>query len=281
MWGGLTVIVMGERALITGATSGIGYELAKCVARDRYDLVLVARSEEELQHVADELRRAHGISVTIMPRDLARPDAVSELVAELARAGLHVDVLVNNAGFGTYGPFAETALATAQEMMQLNMVTLTQLTRRLLPGMLEQRAGKILNVASTAAFQPGPLMAVYYATKAYTLSFSEALASELRGSGVTVTVLCPGLTRTGFQQRAGLERTRFMRGRPMEAEVVARIGYRALMRGTPVVVPGLGNRLLTLAVRFVPRRMVTAIARGLNENRSGASHVTTQDRGQQ
>ncbi len=258
------------QALITGATSGIGYELAKCFARDGYDLVLVARDQAQLQRVAQELAGAHGVAARSSPADPARPEAAAELVEALARERLEIDVLVNNAGFGTYGPFANTDLTTQEEMIQVNLVALTQLTRRLLDGMLKRRHGKILNVASTAAFQPGPLMAVYYATKAYVLSFSEALASELQGSGVTVTALCPGLTRTAFQQRAGIERTKLVRGRPMEADAVARIGYRALMRGTLVVVPGLGNRLLILAVRFVPRRMVTAIVRGLNANRSGS-----------
>lgn len=257
-----------KTALITGATSGIGYELAKGFARDRYDLVLVARDQAQLQRVAQELAGAHGVAARVISADLARPEAAAELVEELARERLEIDVLVNNAGFGTYGPFASADLAREEEMIQLNLVTLTQLTRRLLDGMLKRRHGKILNVASTAAFQPGPLMAVYYATKAYVLSFSEALASELRGSGVSVTVLCPGPTRTDFQRRAGIEHTKLVRLRGMEAETVAQIGYHGMLRGAPVVIPGFGNWLLTLLVRMLPRSIVTAIVRGVNTNRS-------------
>ena len=257
-----------RRVLITGATKGIGYELAKCFARDRYDLVLVARTQAELTRVAQELHEAHDIAVKTIAKDLARPGAADEIVEELARERFEIDALVNNAGFGTYGPFASADLAIEEEMIQVNLVALTQLTRRLLDGMLKRRHGKILNVASTAAFQPGPLMAVYYATKAYVLSFSEALASELRGSGVTVTVLCPGPTRTDFQRRAGIEHTKLVRLRGMEAETVAQIGYHGMLRGAPVVIPGFGNWLLTLLVRILPRSIVTAIVRGVNANRS-------------
>lgn len=257
----------GKRALLTGATSGIGYELAKRFARDGYHLVLVARREEELRRVAEELRGADGIPAAIIPKDLAHPMAAEEIAAELQRRELPVDVLVNNAGFAQYGPFATADLAAELGMIQVNVVALTHLTRLLLPRMLQRRDGKILNVASTAAFQPGPFLAVYYATKAYVLSLSEALASELRGSGVSVTALCPGPTRTNFQARAGMEHTRLFSGRIMDAASVARIGYRGLMRGDPVVVPGLRNRVLVLAVRCAPRRMVSAVVRRLNESR--------------
>ena len=254
-------------ALITGATKGIGYELAKHFAQDGYDVVLVARDHAQLQRVAQELSGAHGVAAHVLPADLAQPGAATALVEELARRQLAIDVLVNNAGFGTYGPFAQANLSVQEQMLQLNLLTPTQLTRRLLDGMLKRHSGKILNVASTAAFQPGPLMAGYYATKAYLLSFSEALANELRGSGVSVTVLCPGPTHTAFNERAGLQRTRLLRVRGMTAAAVARAGYQGLMRGIPVVIPGLGNRCLTVLERLVPRNTVTAMVRWINEGR--------------
>ena len=253
-------------ALITGATKGIGYELAKCFARHGYHLVLVARDHTQLAHVAEELTRAHGISASIIAKDLGHPTAAADIMEVLTREQLEVDALVNNAGFGTYGPFASAELATQEDMLRVNLVALTQLTHHLLEGMLARRRGKILNVASTAAFQPGPLMAVYYATKAYVLSFSEALANEVRGSGVTVTVLCPGPTPTAFHERAGIQRRR-LRLRELSAAVVAQSGYDGLMRGASVVIPGWSNRLLTVVVRLFPRNVVTAIVRRINEGR--------------
>jgi hypothetical protein len=238
--------------------------------------VVVARNQKALQDLADELTRAFGIEVTVLAKDLARPDAPTEIAVALQEASVQIDVLVNNAGFAAYGPFAETDLAAELEMMQVNMVALTHLTKLLLPGMLQRREGKILNVASTAAFQPGPLMAVYYATKAYVLSFSEALANELRGSGVTVTALCPGPTRSGFQQRARMEESRLVQGQMqiMEADTVARAGYRGLMDNRTIVVPGLQNRVLAFGVRLLPRNLVTHIARMAQER---VSRPTTTD----
>lgn len=178
-----------------------------------------------------------------------------------------MDVLVNNAGFGTYGAFAETDLGTELEMLQLNIATLTHLTKLFLEKMLAEGNGKILNVASTAAFQPGPLMAVYYASKAYVLSFSEALANELRGTGVSVTALCPGPTRTGFQRRAGMGASRLFDWGVMDAPTVATIGYRGLMRERPLIIPGLKNKLLGFSVRLAPRRLVPAVVRVLQSKR--------------
>ncbi len=253
-----------KTALITGASGGIGYELARLFARDRYDLVLVARSKEKLERLGDELGKKFGVSVKVIVKDLASPSAPEELLAEVRQASINVDVLVNNAGYATYGPFAKNDLRNELDMMQVNMVALTHLTKLFLPGMLERHDGKILNVASTASFQPGPLMAVYYATKAYVLSFSEALAEELQGTGVTVTALCPGPTRTGFQSRANLEGARLLRG-IMDVRPVAIAGYRALMRGQRVVIPGRVNWLFAESVRFGPRRLVTGIVRYMQE----------------
>src|ERR1700757_3450228 len=212
-------------ALITGASGGIGYELAKLFAKDRYNLVLVARTTPKLSRFADELQRHYGVSVRPITQDLSWRQAPESLWDDLQHSRIQVDVLVNNAGYGIRGEFANMPLEEDLGMMQLNMVTLTLLTKLFLRPMIERGTGKILNVASTAGFQPGPLMAVYYATKAYVISFSEALASELSGTGVTATCLCPGATDTGFQGRAGTEQTLlFRKMRPMDAGTVARDG---------------------------------------------------------
>jgi len=265
-----------QMALITGASSGIGYELAKLFARDGYDLALVARDRQKLDALAQAMRRQHGISASVLPADLSLPEAPETVWRALEASP--VDVLVNNAGFGAYGAFARTELAEQLRMIQVNATALTHLTRLFLPGMIQRGRGKILNVASTAAFQPGPLMAVYYASKAYVLSFSEAVANELRGSGVSVTALCPGPTTTDFQRRAGIERTRLMRGRIMDAETVARAGYRGLLSGRTVVVPGLRNRLLSVAVRLPPRDAVTQMVRSIQEQRQAPDESNQGDR---
>jgi short-subunit dehydrogenase len=258
-------------ALITGASSGIGLELAKLFARDRYDLVLVARRREKLETLGKDLTTRHGIRCTAIAADLADPAAPGEIARELEAASVAVDVLVNNAGFGELGPFADTDLDTARRMIEVNVTALTVLTKLFLPGMLARRRGRILNVASTAGFAPGPLMAVYYATKAYVISLSEALTEELRGSGVSVTVLCPGPTMTEFQAVAHMESTRLFRlpGVVMDAAAVARAGYAGLMRGKRMVVPGLFNQVLPLVIRFSPRAMVVRVARLFQEKVRG------------
>jgi uncharacterized protein len=254
---------MKETALITGASSGIGLDLARLFAKDGHDVVLVARSEGKLREIAAELERDFGVTAHVIVADLARPDAPQRLVADHP---VDVDVLVNNAGFGVAGPFIENDLAKELEMIQVNVVALTHLTKLLLPPMIARRRGRVLNVASTAAFQPGPLMAVYYATKAYVLSFSEALANEVQGTGVTVTALCPGPTATEFQQRAQMEHARLMRSPlMMDAAAVARVGYRALIAGKTVAIPGWANRLAAFTVRFTPRGLATRVVRQINE----------------
>jgi short-subunit dehydrogenase len=261
---------MKETALITGASSGIGLDLTRLFARDGWDVVLVARSEEKLRAVAAELTSAHGIAAHVIVADLARPDAAADIVKMLTDRALTIDALVNNAGLGLTGPFMETDLRGELEMIQVNVVALTHLTKLLLPGMVARKRGRILNVASTASFQPGPLMAVYYATKAYVLSFSEALAEELRHTGVTVTALCPGPTETGFAAASGVGSARlFTLMKPSSSAAVARTGYEAMQRGRRVVVPGLRNKLLVQSVRTSPRRLVTFIVRKLQEKRSG------------
>lgn len=253
---------MNKTALITGASGGIGYELAELFAKDRYNLVLVARSADRLTQFADELHREFGISAKVVALDLTAASAPQSLFDELQREDIAVDILVNNAGYGVLGEFATISLEDNLGQIQLNITALTHLTRLFLGPMIERHSGKVMNVASTAGFQPGPLMSVYYATKAYVISFSEALANELHGTGITVTCLCPGATDTGFQSRAGLGNTLlFKKLRPMDAATVARDGYRALMAGKTIVISGFRNWLLAESVRFSPRRLVTAVSR--------------------
>jgi uncharacterized protein len=254
--------------LITGASAGIGLELARIFARNGHDLVLVARNLAKLDQVAAELRSSK-VQVEVVQKDLAQLVAADSLVRELQARGLEIEILVNNAGFAVYGPFLNTDPQDELDMLQVNMVVPTRLAKLLLPGMVQRGRGRILNVASLAAFQPGPLMAAYYATKAYLLHWSEAIANELEGTGVTVTALCPGATKTEFQDRAELGKTRlFSGGNVADARSVAQAGYDGLMRGDPVVVPGAYNKLLTIATRLTPRKMVTKITRGMQEERS-------------
>lgn len=253
---------MSDTTLITGASSGIGLELAKLHAADGDNLILVARSEDKLNELAATLKSTHGIEVTVLPSDLSRPAAVAELVADLEKRELQVDTLVNNAGFGLFGEFTETDWAKEQAMIQLNITTLTELTKHLLPGMVSRGQGRILNLASTAAFQPGPLMAVYYATKAYVLSFSEAIAEEVAGTGVTITAFCPGATASGFQKASELEESKLVKGRSLpSAREVAEAGHEALKKGRRVFIPGAANWVGAQSIRFMPRRMVTKVVK--------------------
>ncbi|MFZ0733736.1 MAG: SDR family oxidoreductase [Candidatus Sulfotelmatobacter sp.] len=254
-----------QTVLITGASGGIGYELAKLFARDHHNLVLVARSGDKLAQVAAELQ-GHGVTVKTLAVDLATPQAPKFLFDQLQREGASVDMLINNAGFGALGEFAQMPEEQILGQIQLNITALTELTRLFLPPMLARRSGRIMNVASTAGFQPGPLMAVYYATKAYVISFSEAIANELKHSGVTVTCFCPGATHTGFAKRAGNDKSRvFQTFGAMDAGKVALVGYRALMEGRTLAISGFHNWLVAESTRFAPRRMVTAISRWVTE----------------
>ncbi|HSP13139.1 MAG TPA: SDR family oxidoreductase [Thermoanaerobaculia bacterium] len=250
-------------ALVTGASSGIGLDLARLFAADGWDVVLVARTESKLREIAAQLGNAR-----VIVSDLSKPGAAKEIVAELERSGTEIEALVNNAGYGLTGPFAETDLQRENEMIQVNIVALTQLTKLLLAPMVARKHGRILNVASTAAFQPGPLMAVYYATKAYVLSFSEAIADELRNSGVTVTTLCPGPTKTGFAEMAKMTESRlFTMMRPMSSADVARAGYHGMLAGRHLVIPGAKNKLLVQSLRISPRRAVIRLVRKFQESR--------------
>jgi len=251
--------------LITGASGGIGYELAKLFARDHHNLILIARSGDKLAQIATELR-AQNVTVKTIALDLATPLAAKFLFDQLQTEGIAIDILINNAGFGAFGEFAQMSTDVIFGQIQLNITSLTELTRLFLPAMLARRTGRIMNVASTAGFQPGPLMAVYYATKAYVISFSEALANEVRHSGVTVTCFCPGATHTGFAKRAGNDKSRlFKQLGAMNVERVALDGYRAVMEGRTLAISGAHNWLVAQSTRFVPRKLVTAISRWISE----------------
>jgi short-subunit dehydrogenase len=247
-------------ALITGASSGIGAELATVCAGDGYDVVLVARQRAALDDLASKLSQAHKIAARTLIADLADPLA-AQMVFESVGA---VDILINNAGFGLRGAYAEIDWKAEARMIQVNITALAQLTRLYLPGMIARRSGRILNVASTAAFVPGPFMAMYYSSKAFVLSFSLAVANELQGTGVTLTALCPGPTRTNFFAAAGTSDTKLMKGPTMSAAEVARAGYDAMMAGKPEIIAGARNRWMIWGTRFAPRKMLAGFARRLN-----------------
>jgi len=253
-----------QTALVTGASTGIGVDLAECFARDGYDLILTARSETALREVAERLGRAHGVRATPIAQDLGQIGGGAKLAAAIRERGLRVDVLVNNAGYGHAGAFGESDLETQLGMIDLNDRALVELTHIYWPGMLANKTGGVLNVASTAAFQPGPLMAIYYASKAFVLSFSEALWEEARGTGVRVSCLCPGPTVSKFRQRAGTDKKKLSQsGTPMSSASVAELGYRAWKDNKRVEITGLRNRVLAAAVQFLPRTTVLGIVRNL------------------
>jgi len=259
-----------ETVLITGASSGIGLELARRFAADYFSgsgcrVILVARNSPALEKLAEELRREYEVQATVLTADLSLPESPKKIFSELQAANVHVDVLVNNAGFGLHGEFVELDLRRQMEMIQVNVAALTELTRLFLPGMIRCQRGGILNVGSVAGFVPGPNMAVYFATKAFVQSFTEALAEELAGMGVTVTALCPGPTATNFSQVARGQRTPKFQAPKMSAETVARYGHRAFRRGKVVAVPGFGNHFLIFSTRIASRRQVRKAVKSLNK----------------
>lgn len=251
-------------ALVTGASSGIGADLARELAKDGHDLVLSARSVPAMDALAAELE-TYGASSVVIAADLARPGAAAELAGTLEARGRQIDVLVNNAGLGGVGRFDQMDPQRVSDMLMINIVALTELTRLLVPGMVARRRGRVLLVASTASFQPGPRMAVYFATKAYVLSLGEALAHELRRTGVTVTTLCPGATATNFFKAAGANEIRMQPA--MSASEVARIGYRALTAGRRVVITGILNRILALGGRYAPHSLTLPATAALMSRR--------------
>jgi uncharacterized protein len=255
-----------ETVLITGASSGIGRELARYFAGAGSDLVLVARREARLRELALELTTRCKVKAHVLPKDLSVQSASREIEEELRKAGIQVDVLVNDAGFGDLGLFTSLGYDRQMKMVQVNVNVVTELTRRLLPGMIERGRGGVLNVASTSAFQPGPLMSVYYATKAYVLYFSEGLAEELSNTGVSVTCLCPGPTVTEFGADSHMDGTLAFRIGAMSAVRVARAGYDGFRAGKVIVVPGLRNKLMAFSVRTGPRSVVRKIVKLLHQH---------------
>lgn len=249
-----------KRVMITGASSGIGYEFSKIFAKNDYDLVLVARSSEQLQRIANEISSKYSVAVKVIAKDLSKVNSADEIYFEVVKDLGNIDILINNAGIQVYGSFSETNIEEELRLINVNLITLTKLTKLFLKDMTKRGKGKILNVGSTGSFAPGPLNAVYCATKAYVLSFSEAIAEELSGSCVTITTLCPGATKTEFAKRANIENVRLFRSRVMEASEVADIGFRALMKGSITVIAGINNKLTTFSIRMTPRRIVTKIS---------------------
>ena len=255
-----------KTALITGATRGIGYELTKLFAGDYYDLVLVARNKDKLKEIEEDLSNKCDIDILIIAKDLSVPNAAIEIFNEIEEKQIVVDILVNNAGIGDFEIFNNADLSKISQIMQINIVSLTELTKFYLKGMVDRKEGKILNVSSMAAFQPGPYMAVYYASKAYVQSFSEAIASELKGTGVTVTALCPGPTKSGFQHEVGSEGSNLSKLNLLSSsEDVAKYGYKALQAGKEVAIPGFVNTSLVNTIKIIPRKTKIHIVKKLQE----------------
>lgn len=258
---------MNKTALITGASNGIGYELASIHAQQGGDLVVVARTKCKLDVLKSTLEKRFGINVLAIEKDLSVPGAAEEVFDEVTSRNISVDYLVNNAGFGDISLFADSDWAKQQRMINLNVMALTQLSRLFLPGMISRKSGKILNVASTASFQPGPTMAVYFATKSYVLSFSEAINNELKEHGITVTALCPGSTESGFHS-AALGEGRHIKERKLpSAREVAEFGYKSMIKGKAVAIPGIMNSIMATSVRFIPRSLVVKATRIVQENK--------------
>ena len=255
---------MTKTALVTGAASGIGYELAQLLAKDAYQLILVDKDAEKLSEVKSEINHKFKVDVKILVKDLSRPNIAQEIISDIDNKP--IDVLINNAGFGLFGSFSETKWERESEMLQVHIITTTHLTKLVLKGMVERGSGRILNVSSLAGFIPGPLMSIYYASKGYMLSFSEAIANELKGTGVTVTALCPGPTKTGFQEtvseNASENKISFNMGC---AKQVSTYGYKAMLKGKTYAIPGVLNKFLAILPRFISRNAVASIVRKIQE----------------
>ena len=256
---------MTRLTLITGASSGIGYDMAKVCAAQGHDLIVVARREDRLTALKQELEQAHGVTVWAYAADLTQAQARQDLFVWTQTLGQPLYALVNNAGFGLLQPFAETDWEQQNAMLQLNIVALTHLTHQYLPGLIAQGQGRILNVASTAAFLPGPYMALYYASKAFVQSFTEAIASELEGTGVTATTLCPGPTESEFQYVAGMGQLEFFSGKLPTSAEVATFGYRAMEKGDRTAVYGWVNNLLVFATRLQSDKALATMMKGFQQ----------------
>ncbi|OYU97351.1 MAG: short-chain dehydrogenase [Bacteroidetes bacterium B1(2017)] len=257
---------MKNTALITGASNGIGLELAKIHASKGGNLVLVARNKAKLDELKEELEKQYNVSVYTIGKDLSEPNSAQTVYNETNANNIQIDYLINNAGFGDFGMFVDTDWNKELQMINLNITTLTQFTKLYIQDMVKRGSGKIMNVASTAAFQPGPTMAVYFATKAYVLSFSEAIGNEVSDKGVTVTSLCPGATESGFQAAAAMEESNLVKGKKLpSSKEVAQYGYAAMLSGKAVAIHGLMNYFLANSVRFAPRSLVVKLARKIQE----------------
>ena len=248
------------RALITGGSVGIGAALAEVFAEHGHDLILVSRTRDKLEERGRDIEKKFGVNVACIPEDLSDPSGARRLHEAVTARALDVEYLVNNAGVGVYGKFATTDLAAELKMIQLNVTSVVDLTKRFLPAMMKRRSGRILNVASTAAFVPGPWMSVYYASKAFLLSFSAAIDYELKPHAISVTTLCPGPTESEFKARAGSQRSRLFEAFVMDAPRVARAGYDAMMAGKPMAVPGLRNKMIPIAARVIPRPLIARLS---------------------
>lgn len=256
---------MAGTALITGASAGLGERFARALAREGHEVILVARRRDRLDILAEAIRQEFGRQAHVFPADLAAPGAADALIAAIAAAGLPINTLVNNAGFGLRGAFAELDRARQLEMIDLNCRVLVELCHAVLPGMVQMRGGGILNIASTAAFQPGPWMAVYYASKAFVLSFSEALHEEVKGKGVRVACLCPGATRTEFADVSDMASSRLFKMFAGDADAVVRDGLAALVGNRAVKTSGLVNALMAASIRFTPRPLARGLAGALQK----------------
>jgi short-subunit dehydrogenase len=254
----------GAIALVTGASAGLGAEFSRLFAADGHDVALVARRQDKLEALAEEIEKRHGVRAVILAEDLTDTAAPERIARELGKRDQPVQFLVNNAGFGTTGAFVEQDLVRELAMVQVNVTALVHLTRRMLPPMVARKSGRILNIGSTAGFVPGPFMSGYYASKAFVNSFTEALWYEVQGTGVTVTLSCPGATATEFAQVAGDEKSRLFKRGVMGAPVVAAHAYRAMMRGSAMAIPGWQNKLSLQSLRFAPRSMVRRLAASMN-----------------
>jgi len=264
---------MSKTALITGAANGIGHELAKILIRDSYDLILIDKDRDKLEEIKQRWENESDQTVKIIPKNLSFPGAAHEIFKEVKSWNIPVDVLINNAGFGTFGLFTETDWERETEMINLHVLATTQLTKLFLKEMIKRNYGNIMNTSSLAAFLPGPLMAVYYASKAYLLSFTQAIANEVKGTGVSITVLCPGLTKTNFQKTVGGDKAK-IKWTWTTPDKVAQYGYKAMQKGKVVAIPGFVNLTVAKLSRIVPGSISAKIVRRFIEmNRKKLCHI--------
>lgn len=251
-----------KNVLLTGASTGIGYELAYVFAKNRHNLIVIARSQSKLEEMANDLQLKYGITVTVIAKDLSKPNAAQEVFNEVKDKGIKIDILVNNAGIGSCGLFHQTDISKDLEMIQLNITELTLLTKLFAKQMVQRRQGKILNVASTGSYQPGPLIAVYYATKAYVLSFSQAIANELKPYNVSVTTLCPGATKTAFAKNAGKSNVKGA----VDASSVAEAAYKGLMKNQVLIIPGIINTMMVIGSKLLPGKISAHLVRKVQQS---------------